>query len=84
MSRFIEIDEEWTEAQATRKYSSHKSWHNRYLKKIQGLYLLLDKAFDRVMEESLNENLIKCFFFFIYSKEGQLYRELYNEWKQDS
>ena len=60
MSTFIEIDEEWTEAQATRKYSSHKSWHTRYLKKIQGLYLLLDKAFDRVMEESLNKNLMKC------------------------
>ena len=60
MSTFIEIDEEWTEAQATRKYSSHKSWHTRYLKKIQGLYSLLDKAFDRVMEESLNENLMKC------------------------
>ena len=60
MSIFIEIDEEWTEAQATRKYSFHKSWHTRYLKKIQGLYTLVDKAFDRVMEESLNDNLTKC------------------------
>ena len=54
MSTFIEIDEEWTEAQATRKYSSHKSWHTRYLKKV------VDKAFDRVMEEGLNDNLTKC------------------------
>ena len=60
MSTFIEIDEEWTEAQATRKYSSHKSWHTRYLKKVQGLYTLVDKAFDRVMEESLNDYLTKC------------------------
>ena len=60
MSTFIEIDEEWTKAQATRKYSSHKLWHTRYLKKIQGLYSLLDIAFDRVMEVSLIENLMKC------------------------
>ena len=60
MSTFIKIDEEWIEAQATRKYSSHKPWHTRYLKKVQGLYTLVDKAFDRVMEESLNDNLTKC------------------------
>ena len=43
-----------------RKYSSHKSWHTRYLKKVQRLYTLIDKAFDRVMEEQLNENLTNC------------------------
>ena len=53
------MDEKWTEGQATRKYGSHKSWHTRYLKKVQGLYTLIDKAFDRVMEEQLNENLTK-------------------------
>ena len=60
MSTFIDIDEQWTEGQATHKYSSHKSWHTRYLKEVQGLYTLIDKAFDRVMEEQLNDNLTKC------------------------
>ena len=70
MSTFIEIDEEWTVAQATRKYSSHKSWHTRYLKKVQGLNTSVDKAFYRVMEESLNDNLTR------YEGEVAILRQL--------
>ena len=40
VSTFIEIDEQWTKGQAKIKYSSHKSWHTRYLKKVQGQYTL--------------------------------------------
>ena len=60
MSSSIEIDEKWDEPTTCQKYSSHKSWHTRYLKKVTQLHQLLEKTFDCVMNKDINSNLQKA------------------------
>ena len=56
----IDIDDTWDEAMTCRKYGSHKSWHTCYIKKVTQLYQLLEKTFDRAMNDNLNLNLNKA------------------------
>ena len=60
MSKSIGIDKTLDEATTCRKYGSHKSWHTGHKKKVTQLHQLLDKTFDRVMNEDLNNNLQKA------------------------
>ena len=57
---FIEIDATWNDEVGLRKYSSHKNWYTKYIKKVDNLKDLLDKAFDRSVEELLTKNLTKA------------------------
>ena len=56
----IDIDDTWDEAKTCRKYGSHKSWHTCYIKKVTQLHQLLEKTFDRAMNDDLNVNLQKA------------------------
>ena len=60
MSSSIDIDNSWDKATTCRKYGSHKSCHTRYIKKVTQLYQLLEKTFDRAMNDDLNLNLQKA------------------------
>ena len=60
MSSSIEIDDSWDEPRTCRKYGLHKSWHTRYNKKVTQLHQLLEKTFDRAMNEDFNTNLQKA------------------------
>ena len=59
MSSSIGIDDTWDELTTCRKYGSNKSWHTRYIKKVTQLHQLLEKTFNRAMNEDLNINLQK-------------------------
>ena len=59
MSSSIEIYDNWDEATMYRKHGSNISWHTQYIKKVTQLYQLLEKTFDRSMNEDLNLNLQK-------------------------
>ena len=60
MSSSIVIYDSLDEATTCQKYGSHKSWHTRYIKKVTQLYQLLEKTFDRAMNDDLNLNLQKA------------------------
>ena len=56
----IEIVDSWDEPTTCHKYGSQKSWYTRYIKKVTQLRQLLEKTFDRSMNEDLNTNLQKA------------------------
>ena len=57
---FVELPDTCSTAEALQKYSGHKSWSTRYMNKVKKSQPLLDKSYDRRMDEIVSENIRKA------------------------
>ena len=58
-TRFVELPDTCSVAEALRKYLSHKAWSSRYANKVSKSQPLLDKACDCRTDEIVSENIRK-------------------------
>ena len=57
---FVELPDTCSTAEALRKYSGHKSWSTSYMNKVSKSQPLLDKSYDRRIDEIISENIRKA------------------------